>query len=191
MADWIPISLTDFKQFLSTNTPPPLPRPPAVKPVESTADDVAKLNQWFQIYWIGIAAGLPLLVICIGLGGLVVSVVFQCFILHKLWSMIPADEAQTTPGKAVGFLFIPFFNFYWNFIAFHGLAQALNTQTERYSIPNGKVDENLSLIYCILICCSLIPYVNFLTGIGVLVIGIILLKEMKDAGIALIQQQTS
>jgi hypothetical protein len=101
------------------------------------------------------------------------------------------NVAKTTPGKAVGFSFIPLFNLYWSFVAFHGLAQALNAETRRHSIPNKEVNEGMSLTYCILMCCSIIPYLGILASIAGLVIWIITLKQMKDAGIALIQNQTA
>ena len=44
-------------------------------------------------------------------------------LLYKAWKVIPAAHARTTPGRAVGFLFIPCFNLYWIFQAFYGWAQ--------------------------------------------------------------------
>ncbi len=47
---------------------------------------------------------------------------YVCFyiLLFKGWKAIPKKYARTSPGMAVGFLFIPFFNFYWVFVAFYG-----------------------------------------------------------------------
>ena len=44
---------------------------------------------------------------------------------YRCWSAVPPGRARTTPGKAVGLLFIPFFNFYWFFESFAGLAEDL------------------------------------------------------------------
>jgi len=54
-------------------------------------------------------------------------------ILHyRCWKAIPIDIARTSPGMAVGFLFVPFFNFYWYFVSYAGLAEdcakALNSK---------------------------------------------------------------
>jgi hypothetical protein len=54
---------------------------------------------------------------------LIPGVVFNCLILHRGWKAVQDGKAQTTPGKAVGFLFIPFFNLYWGFVAWYGLMQ--------------------------------------------------------------------
>jgi hypothetical protein len=43
--------------------------------------------------------------------------------LYRAWKCLqPGGLARTTPGKAIGFLFIPFFNLYWIF-------QAINATT--------------------------------------------------------------
>ena len=36
-----------------------------------------------------------------------------CMLYYQYWKQVPVSEAETTPGKAVGFLFIPFFQIYW------------------------------------------------------------------------------
>src|SRR5215472_4189380 len=38
-------------------------------------------------------------------------------LIYQMWQSIQDGHARTTPGKAVGFLFIPFFNLYWMFQA--------------------------------------------------------------------------
>jgi hypothetical protein len=200
MADWQPANDTELQSAFPQNVPPPVAPPPvsqspltnqALSAQISPADDVNRLDNWFLTFWICMAAGIPLSIVIVGVGGIIAGFVFYCFIIHKLWSLIPVNVAKTTPGKAVGFSFIPLFNLYWSFVAFHGLAQALNAETRRHSIPNKEVNEGMSLTYCILMCCSIIPYLGILASIAGLVIWIITLKQMKDAGIALIQNQTA
>jgi hypothetical protein len=55
-------------------------------------------------------------------GGLaaVFSAVIGLIYLWRAWAILRPDIARTTPGKAVGFLFIPLFNIYWLFQAFPG-----------------------------------------------------------------------
>ncbi|GHT22190.1 hypothetical protein FACS189419_04380 [Planctomycetales bacterium] len=67
-----------------------------------------------------------LCIIIIGIGGVIAGLVFYYMLLYTLWKQIPPDIAQTTPGKGIGFLFIPFFNLYWQFIAIWGLGQDVN-----------------------------------------------------------------
>jgi len=190
MAEWQPAMSTELRRMFSKNVPPPV-SPPAIAVPTKRADDVKRLNTWFMSYWICLAAGIPLSIIIIGLGGIIAAAIFWCFILHRLWSLVPPAEAETTPGKAVGFQFIPFFNFYWGFVAVYGLAKALNAQTKRASIPDKEVNEGLALTLCILQCCTLIPYVNILVLIALIPISIISFKQLKDAGIALIETENA
>ena len=62
------------------------------------------------------------------LGGLigVYAFVVLAILVYRMWTVIPPDLARTTPGKAVGFLFIPVFNLYWWFVALWGWAQDWN-----------------------------------------------------------------
>jgi hypothetical protein len=48
--------------------------------------------------------------------------VLGIILLYKYWQIDQDGYSKTTPGKAVGFLFIPLFNIYWAFIAYGGLA---------------------------------------------------------------------
>src|SRR5262249_1193601 len=72
------------------------------------------------------AFGSFMFVICGALLMELVSFIITCILIYKAWDLIQDGRPQTTPGKAVGFLFIPFFNLYWIFIAFRGLAEDLN-----------------------------------------------------------------
>lgn len=116
-------------------------------------------------------------------------------ILHKLWSLISADKARTTPGKAVGLLFIPLFNFIWIFVTFYCLARALNAETGRKS-----VSEAVSFFYCCSFWVSLVYLLWAVTGgredqawivpIGIIVgfvLWFVMLKQMKNAGRLILQ----
>jgi hypothetical protein len=75
-------------------------------------------------------------------------------LLYNFWKILQDGYAAVTPGKAVGFLFIPLFNFYWAFRAFWGLAQEQNKFIDRhYSATIGavppKANTVLPLIFCI------------------------------------------
>jgi hypothetical protein len=71
--------------------------------------------------------------------------------LYRAWSLLHWGSPTTTPGKAVGFLFIPFFNLYWIFIAYHGLAKDWNrvmaSHPDLALAPRMK--EGMFLTYCI------------------------------------------
>ena len=137
--------------------------------------DAARVEALFKWYWIHLLWGFLTLCIAVGYVGIIAAVVYQYMLIYKLWSLIPRERAQTTPGKAVGFMFIPFFNCYWVFVAVHGLAKALNNEI-RSVAPNKEVSEGLSLAFCI--CLFVFPF-----ACPVLII--ILLKQLTTAGAAL------
>ena len=99
---------------------------------------------------------------------------------YKAWASIQDGYARTTPGKAVGFLFIPFFNFYWVFQAIWGFAQDFNRYTQRHGIPAALLPEGLSLAYVLLFFVAWIPSLGIL-AIAESMIGLILISQVCDA----------
>jgi len=67
--------------------------------------------------------------------------------LRRLWKEIPSEFARTTPGKAAGFMFIPFWNVYWMFVAFGGLYKDMNRTTESLGL-GSRFDESRILKVC-------------------------------------------
>ena len=83
-----------------------------------------------------------------------VSAFLGLLLLNKTWRVIqysPLDPApaRTTPGKAVGLLFIPLFALYWVFPAVWGLARDLNHFLGRHGIASRRVSEPLALAVCL------------------------------------------
>ena len=76
-------------------------------------------------------------------------IIVLCIFLYKVWSAIQDGKARTTPGKAVGFLFIPIYNIYWMFQAILGFAKDYNAYIERHGIKAPKLSEGLFLALCI------------------------------------------
>ena len=144
------------------------------------------------------------------------AVVFACLSLYQLWKLVPADIARTTPGKAVGFWFIPGFNLYWDFVAWRGLGDAMNKTLQRRGIQY-TVNPSLGLtssilyvccvgaVYCLLFCSILvlIPFIGLVFGIinmviffflfptfiAYAIVHIFYLKSIKDGAIAMLEQQ--
>jgi hypothetical protein len=148
---------------------------PGYAPQGGGTADGARVEALFKWYWIHLLWGILTACLLVGYIGLIASAVYQYMLIYKLWSLIPRERAQTTPGKAIGFLFIPFFNLYWIFVAFHGLTKALNNEIKSVA-PNKQVSEGLSLACCI--CALVFP-------IAVPILIIILMKQQATAGIAL------
>ena len=67
-----------------------------------------------------------ILVLLLGIALASIAAIVGYVILYKAWQAIQDGQPRTTPGKAVGFLFIPFFNVYWMFVAYWGWAKDCN-----------------------------------------------------------------
>ena len=81
---------------------------------------------------------------------------------HQLWALIPAEHAETTPGRAVGFLFIPFYNFYWVFQSCVGVARSLNRLAESRGFDTRKASTGLATAYSV--CMVALLFVSFAVG---------------------------
>jgi hypothetical protein len=109
------------------------------------------------------------------------STVIFCILLYKSWQQIQDNQARTTPGKAVGFTFIPFFNFYWIFVSYWGFARDYNKYIQRTQLNIPVLNEPLFLTYCILILCTMVPYIGSLVMIACLVFEIMVSNKMINA----------
>lgn len=108
------------------------------------------------------------------LAAAVVPMVFFLLTLQNTLKDISMENRKMEPGM-VWLLFIPFFGLVWQFIIVNRLADSLR---DEFMKKNIKVDEArpgfaIGLTFCILGCCSIIPYLGVLTSIGALVCWII------------------
>ena len=77
--------------------------------------------------------------------------------LYKAWHSLQPGGAKITPGKAVGFLFIPLFNYYWIFVAMGGLPRQWNEIVSRYENTQDAPRLSIGAFVCLL----LIPVIGF------------------------------
>lgn len=79
----------------------------------------------------------------------IASVILNLVCMHKAWSAIQDGHARTTPGKAVGFMFIPLFNFYWVFQSIWGFAKDYNSFLSRHDVSQPRLTEWMYLVLAI------------------------------------------
>jgi uncharacterized BrkB/YihY/UPF0761 family membrane protein len=110
------------------------------------------------------AAALTLLAVgvLIGLYGEIVFLV----LLYKAWACIQDGTTRTTPGGAVGLLFIPIFNWYWIFRAVPGYADEYNSYLDRANIPAMRLTKGPLQALAV---CSLLSIIPLLGGIAALI----------------------
>lgn len=100
----------------------------------------------------------------------IVGVVFFYIALYKTWALLAANgTVSTTPGKAVGFIFIPGFALYWNFVAHYKLSLHFNALVRDRKYPVKPLSEKLFFAR------ALLP--------AVLVVGVIVLIVVMIGGV--------
>ena len=102
----------------------------------------------------GSAAGLGA-----GIGGLVLGWIISVFaaiyayiILYRAWCILQPGGARTTPGQAVGFCFIPFFNIYWIFNVYAGWATDWTRIRSSYSNLQGAPQASSGMFIAAFVC---------------------------------------
>jgi hypothetical protein len=115
----------------------------------------------------------------------ILSVVFWAILHYQCWKAIPERFRSLTPGRAVGFLFIPFFNFYWAFLTWPKLADDLASWQTSMGNPRPTQLKGLAMTYAILFVLSftlgLIPVFGILLTIVELIMFIILYGALVKA----------
>jgi len=96
--------------------------------------------------------------------------ILMLVMLYRFWDfVIPAMNVSgltpsiDTVGKAIGYLFIPIYNFYWIFQAYGKLPKDLNALAEHENIAN-RLPENEGNIIAALVVIGVIPYVGYVTS---------------------------
>jgi hypothetical protein len=165
--------------------------PLAADPVKITR----QINFYYKMCWLGMVIGFPsLFLLPVGFIGFITAwaVLFGLYygfhLLHLLWTLIPADIARTSPSRAVGYSFIPFFTCYWSFITYQGLAEDMNKILEQHSLQY-RVNENMGKTLAVLVCLVHVPVINiFSIAIGG-IIWVLFLKSAKNGALVLLEQE--
>lgn len=129
------------------------------------------------------AVGVMLL---LGVPIMITSAILNAVLLYQCWAALPEPYRATTPGKAVGFLFIPIFNLYWMFVCWPKLALGvLEWQKAEWRNNPGNVRPydggGSAIALAILALCGstlgLIPGLGILIGIAHMIVYIIFYKK--------------
>ncbi|MBN1796068.1 MAG: hypothetical protein JW804_05290 [Sedimentisphaerales bacterium] len=86
----------------------------------------------------------------------VCSVLIELTLFYKMWAAIQDGQASVSPSKAVAFLFIPIFNFYWALLMLNGFAEDCNAFMHQRSVQAKELSFVLFLIYAFLFIFEMI-----------------------------------
>lgn len=201
MQNWVQAGTTELAAWFSSTPPvppayaaaaPAYPGSPTYAPTSQAAfyDPRSFRTLWLWLVWL-VGAGIPLTCIFIGIIPLIAGIVIGYVLLYRFWAVIQDGNARTTPGKAVGFCFIPFFNYYWIYVAYVGLAQDMNAYCDQRNIAGPRASDGLALAWFILALTTIVPYVGIITAIAAFVIWIILYKQFSDTATRICEARTS
>ncbi|AKV04008.1 hypothetical protein AKJ09_10671 [Labilithrix luteola] len=108
----------------------------------------------------------PAAAVAVGLMGLWYVLLLATSILnlvwiYQFWSWVPPEQRHTkmwkkyiSPGQALGFLFIPYFNIYWMFVMFLGIHDVLDRM--RVAYPTREVPSKPLALMALIV-----PFVFF------------------------------
>ena len=142
-------------------------------------------------FWYYPEISLGLLMIVLGLIQLISALVILWVRVYQIWRFIintslPVDfkPSITSPGCAVGYLFIPLFNFYWVFIAIGRLPRDLNLLARSLGI-NSRVPSRIGLSIAIIAIISIVPNIGWFTAA---VNALLLIPILLSSSIALCRE---
>lgn len=121
------------------------------------------------------------LLLGVGAISILYAVTYGYIALYRSWAIIQGRTARTTPGRAVGFNFIPFYNFYWIFVAVKGLAEDINSLFDQANLNAKRISVGLSLWMCILYILSIVPVIGVIALFISTILYTILIYQWAEA----------
>lgn len=154
--------------------------------MQGKVNSEADMERVMQGWLIGMGVfGILLMVV------VVLMTVFAMILLYRYWAVMQPYSKRTTPGKAVGFLFIPFYNLYWMFVAYHGLAKDIDTYLDKNRDSKApRPSTGLVLATVILMLVSFVPYIGNLAGLALLVLLFLMKLRLNNSIIGIIQDRS-
>ena len=122
------------------------------------------------------AAALGFLIALVLIGMAVILLRFW----YQAWASIQDGHARTSPGRAIGFMFIPFFNLYWMFQLIWGLSVDFNKYLSRHDLGLEPLSEKMFLAIPILALVTWVPVLGLLASIALLVLYVVAIIKVCD-----------
>jgi hypothetical protein len=121
----------------------------------------------------------------LGIVALIYLMVINLLLWWTAWKSIQDFGARTSPGQAVGFLFIPAVNIYWIFQAFWGFSKDYNSNIDGYDLQISRLSEGLFLAYTLAVLGNAVlfwvPLLSVLLNLAALVLTILVANKLVDA----------
>ena len=123
---------------------------------------------------------MSLSVVLIGLPVLIVACVYSCILLYRYWNLLQRHGVPVSPGRAVGYCFIPFFSFYWYFVAYVSLVDYYNNFVDNVAgNPSIRISRGLAIANCVLAIAMWMPYLGLVAYIPFSIVYFLLMREIQ------------
>jgi hypothetical protein len=108
------------------------------------------------------------------MGLMIIPQVFYLLTIQKTLTEISAENRKMQPNL-VWLSLIPFFGIGWNFIIVSSLADSLKFEFKKRNIQKNedKPGYSIGLTYCILFCCSIVPFFGAIAAVAGIVCWVI------------------
>ena len=111
-----------------------------------------------------------------GIIALIAAEIYFLVLFYQVWRFVISESQRSglvpsieTPGKAIGYCFIPFYNFYWFFKAFGKFPKDFNLLAKAKG-SNNIIEEGLGTTIPVLLLISIIPYLGSVVSLIILFI---------------------
>jgi len=121
------------------------------------------------------------------------AIIFGSILHYQCWHALPIKYRVTSPERAIGFLFIPFFNLYWAFVSWVNLAEGYEAWQRESDLTSRHTMKALGVTQAVLFCLPFIllpmilllgefPIISIMLGIASLVVfGLFYFKAVTTA----------
>jgi hypothetical protein len=126
------------------------------------------MNQFLNFVLLGFIGPQEIIIILlISLGFGLIPLIFYLITIQNTLKAVSFENRKMQPVE-VWLTLIPIFGLVWQFFIVNRVADSLKLE---FSAKNITVDEErpgitIGLAYCILFCCSLIPFLGYLTSVA-------------------------
>lgn len=122
-----------------------------------------------------------LIVVAVIFGISLIPMIFFLLTLQNTLNAISFENRKMEPGL-VWLSLIPIFGLVWQFMVVDRMAGSLQAEFAKRGMATeeARPGNSIGLAYCILFCCSLIPFLGYITSIAGLICWIIYWIKIND-----------
>ena len=100
----------------------------------------------------------------VGVSFFLFAIVLTLMFFHTFWRSIPKEIARVPADVAVGFLFVPLWQFYWFYVLLISGAQSINEALDQYGLLNRRSQgASTGLAASAAVCLTLFPVLQYVT----------------------------